>query len=229
MRHTDAHRNPMDLPQARTEAGARARARSRPLRRARLVVLSLVLLAPSWAAAQTFTVVADQSQAGYTVSEKVVGLSLPRDAVGVTGLVSGTVVLAAEGGVAEGSSLTVDLRGLTSDAARRDRFIQNNTLETARYPDAVLVPTELRGLPTPLPTSGTVGFQIVGDLTVHGTTRTVTWEATGDFSADAVSLEATTEVTFDDFGLRRPVVGPILAVSDPIRLVVKAVLQRSAD
>jgi len=192
-------------------------------------VLSLVLLAPSWAAAQTFTVVADQSQAGYTVSEKVVGLSLPRDAVGVTGLVSGTVVLAAEGGVAEGSSLTVDLRGLTSDAARRDRFIQNNTLETARYPDAVLVPTELRGLPTPLPTSGTVGFQIVGDLTVHGTTRTVTWEATGDFSADAVSLEATTEVTFDDFGLRRPVVGPILAVSDPIRLVVKAVLQRSAD
>ncbi len=229
MRHTDAHRSSMDLPQARTTAGARARALARPLRRANLVVLSLVLLAPSWAAAQTFTVATDRSQAGYTVSEKVVGLSLPRDAVGVTELVSGTVVLAADGRVAEGSKLTVDLRGLTSDAARRDRFIQNNTLETARYPEAVLVPTELRGLPSPLPTSGTASFQIVGDLTVHGTTRTVTWEATGDFSEGAVSLEATTEVTFDDFGLRRPVVGPILAVSDPIRLDVKAVLQRSAD
>lgn len=229
MRHPDSHRSPLDRSKVRTSARAQARAHARHLRRAPFVMLCLALFAPVWATAQTFTVVTDQSHASYTVSEKVVGLSLPRDAVGVTKLVSGTVVLAADGSVGEGSELTVDLRGLTSDAARRDRFIQNNTLDTATYPDAVLVPTEFRGLPSPLPDSGTVSFQIVGDLTVHGTTRTVTWDATGDFSAGAVSLEATTDVTFDDFGLRRPVVGPILAVSDPIHLEVNATLQRAAD
>jgi len=229
MRHQDAHRSPMDLPPARMPARAPARAHAHLLRRAILVVLCLAPFATVWAAAQAFTVVTDQSQASYTVSEKVVGLSLPRDAVGVTKLVSGTVVLAGDGSVAEGSRLTVDLRGLASDAARRDRFIQNNTLETATYPDAVLVPTDLRGLPWPLPTSGSASFQIVGDLTVHGTTRTVTWDATGDFSAGTVTLVATTDVTFDDFGLRRPVVGPILAVSDPIHLEVRATLQPAAD
>ena len=229
MRHLDSNRSPMDRPQARVLAQAQIRARARNLRRATLVGLCFALLAPAWAAAQTFTVVTDRSQASYTVSEKVVGLSLPRDAVGVTKLVTGTVVLAADGSVAEGSKLTVDLRGLTSDAARRDRFIQGNTLETATYPEAVLVPTELRGLPSPLPTSGSVSFQIVGDFTVHGTTKTVTWDATGDFSADAVTIKATADVTFDDFGLRRPVVGPILAVSDPIHLEVDATLQRTAN
>jgi polyisoprenoid-binding protein YceI len=194
-----------------------------------LVVLALALLAPVWAAAQTFTVVTDQSQASYSVSEKVVGLALPRDAVGVTKLVSGSIVLAADGTVSPGSKLTVDLRGLTSDAARRDRFIQRNTLQTDTYPDAVLVPTALEGLPSPLPTSGTATFKIVGDLTVHGTTKTVTWDATATFSADAVTVKATTDVTFDDFGLRRPVVGPILAVSDPIHLEVDATLRPAAN
>jgi len=44
-----------------------------------------------------------------------------------------------------------------------------------------------------------------------------------------VTLEATTDVTFDDFGLRRPVVGAILAVSDPIHLEVQATLRPTAD
>ena len=196
---------------------------------ARLAVLCLALVVPGWAAAQTYSVVADQSQASYTGSEKVVCLSLPRDAVGVSQGVSGSVVLASDGSVAQGSKLTVDLRGLTSDAARRDRYIQNNTLDTASYPDAVLVPTQLKGLPWPLPTSGSADFQIVGDLTVHGTTRAVTWDATATFSGTTVTVKAKTDVTFDDFGLRRPVVGPILSVSDPIHLEVDATLTPSTD
>lgn len=192
-----------------------------------LVALALALLAPVWASAQSFTVVSDASQASYTVSEKVVGLALPRDAVGTTKLVAGTVTLAADGAPAKGSAITVDLRGLTSDAARRDRYIQGNTLDTTTYPDAVLVPTALDGLPSPLPTEGTATFKIVGDLTVHGTTKSVTWDATATFAGDTVVLKATTDVTFDDFGLRRPVIGPILAVSDPIHLEVDLTLKRS--
>ncbi|MEJ2291158.1 MAG: YceI family protein [Deinococcales bacterium] len=219
------HPAPMKTPTGRPTPRHAWRGRARLM----LIALCLALLAPVWASAQTYTVVTDQSQAGNTVSEKVVGLSLPRDAVGVTKLVSGSVVLAADGSVSDGSKLTVDLRGLTSDAARRDRFIQRNTLQTDTYPDAVLVPTKLEGLPWPLPTSGSASFRIVGDFTVHGTTKSVTWDATADFSADTVTVKAKADVTFDDFGLKRPVVGPILAVSDPIHLEVDATLRRAAD
>ena len=224
------HPAPVTTPTGRSRP-VRSGPRPSRLGRAGLVLigLCLALLAPMWASAQTYTVVADQSRASYTVSEKVVGLSLPRDAVGVTKLVTGSVILAADGSVADGSKLTVDLRGLTSDAARRDRFIQRNTLQTDTYPDAVLVPTKLEGLPSPLPTSGSASFRIVGDFTVHGTTKTVTWDATADFSADSIAVKATTDVTFDDFGLKRPVVGPILAVSDPIHLEVDATFRRATD
>jgi len=191
-----------------------------------LIGLALALMAPAWATAQSYTVVADHSQASYSVSEKVVGLALPRDAVGVTKKVTGTITLGADGAVAEGSTVTVDLRGLTSDSGRRDRFIQNNTLDTGTYPDAVLVPTAVTGLPSPLPASGTASITITGDLTVHGTTKTVSWNATATFTAQTITVKATTDVTFDDFGLKRPVVGPILAVSDPIHLQVDLTFQR---
>jgi len=188
----------------------------------------LLALLPGWAAAQqTYTVVQDQSQASYTVREKVVGLALPRDAHGVTKLVTGSVVLGSDGSVQDGSKLTVDLSGLTSDSARRDNFIKRNTLQTGSTPDAVFVPTSIRGLPWPLPSSGTADIAITGEFTVHGTTKTVTWDGTATFSDGGVSLDATTDVTFADFALTRPTVGPILAVSDPIHLEVTAAFQRS--
>lgn len=188
----------------------------------------VLALLPGWAAAQqTYTVIQDQSQASYTVSEKVVGLALPRDAHGVTKLVSGSIVLGTDGSVQDGSKLTVDLRDLTSNSARRDNFIKRNTLQTDSYPDAVFVPTSIRGLPWPLPASGTADVAITGDFTVHGTTKTVTWNGAASFANGVVSLDATTDVTFADFALSRPTVGPILAVSDPIHLEVTAAFQRA--
>jgi polyisoprenoid-binding protein YceI len=161
----------------------------------------------------------DGSQASYRVREQLAGKSFPSDAVGVTKAVSGTVVLDQNGNiVSDQSKFVVNLTTLRSDESRRDNFIQRNTLETSRYPTAEFVPTEIRGLPSPLPTSGDVSFQLVGDLTVHGVTRPATWQATAHVAGQDVTGTASTDFTFEDFNMTVPRAFVVLSVNDAIHL-----------
>ena len=165
-----------------------------------------------------------QSQVSYTAHEQLVGHTLPNDAVGKTSAVSGQIVLDATGQpVASASKISVDLTTLQSDESRRDNYIKQNTLETSKYPQATFVPKSITGLSWPLPTSGQAQFQLTGDLTVHGVTKTVTWQVTATFNQNTVQGTATTQVTFEDFGMQPPKVPVVLSVED--NLVLTANLQ----
>jgi len=160
-----------------------------------------------------------QSQVSYTAHEQLVGHTLPNDAVGKTSAVSGQIVLDATGQpVASASKITVDLTTLQSDESRRDNYIKQNTLETSKYPQATFVPKSITGLSWPLPTSGQAQFQLTGDLTVHGVTKTVTWQVTATFNQNTVQGTATTQVTFEDFGMQPPKVPVVLSVEDNLVL-----------
>lgn len=162
---------------------------------------------------------AEGNQAQFAVREQLAGLDFPNDAVGTTTAVSGALVILPDGQLIEGESrFVVDLATLKTDSSRRDGYIQRNTLETGTYPEAIFVPTAAAGLPTDLPTSGPVAFQLSGDLTVHGVTRPVTWDVAGEVAGQAFSGTATTSITFTDFGMTLPRVGPVLSVDDLIRL-----------
>ena len=159
------------------------------------------------------------SAARYLVTEQLVRLDLPSDAVGATTDVTGELVINADGTiVSDASHFSVDLRTLTSDSSRRDGFIKSNVLNTNTYPTADFVPTEVIGLPSPLPTSGPVSFQLLGDLTVHGVTKPVTWDVVTEVSDNALTGTAKTSFTFADFGLTQPRVPVVLSVDDTIRL-----------
>lgn len=192
-----------------------------------------VLRAPVAALAQArasvrYAVVADESEVRYRVREQLVGLNFPNDAVGATNAVEGGVAFDAQGRFLRDSRFTVDLRALRSDEARRDNYLRRNTLETERYPTVTFVPTEARRLPFPLPQTGSVPFELVGDLTVKEVTRRVTWEATASFDGPRVSLRARTAFRFGDFGLRVPRVSVVLSVEDDIKLEADLVLRRGA-
>lgn len=163
---------------------------------------------------------AEGNEARYRVQEQLANLSLPSDAVGVTSAVTGQLVVNADGTLArDESKFVVDLTTLKSDQSRRDNFIKSNTLETRQYPTAEFAPTEALGLPSPLPTSGSVTFQLVGDLTVHGVTRPTTWEVTAQIvDGQALVGSATTSVTFADFGMTAPRVSVVLSVEETIKL-----------
>lgn len=166
-----------------------------------------------------FVLVPDGTQARYRVREQLARLSFPSDAVGTTNAVSGQVVVNPDGTVVrEQSKIVVDLRALQSDESRRDNFIRNNTLQTNQFPTAEFVPTAVQGLASPLPASGEGKFQLIGDLTIHGVTRPVTWDVTARLDGQDLTGTATTSFKFEDFGMSVPHAFVVLSVDDNIRL-----------
>ena len=175
-----------------------------------------------------YRVVAERSEARYLVREQLAGLSFPNDAVGTTSAIEGSLAIDARGRVLPSDSkFTVELHTLRSDEARRDNYLRRNTLETDRYPHAVFVPSEVRGLPVPLPQTGTVSFDLVGDFSIRDATRRVTWEASATIHGQDLSVQAKTAFRFVDFALRVPRVSSVLSVEDNIRLEIDLLLRRS--
>jgi len=132
-----------------------------------------------------------------------------------------------DGGFAPVSKITVDLRTLRTDEPKRDGFVRENTLETNRYPLAEFIPRRQKGLATPLPTSGTATFQLIGDMTLHGVTSELTWDTAATFTADMVTAKATTRFNFAKFKITVPRVFGLLSVVDDIRLEMNLRLRRA--
>jgi polyisoprenoid-binding protein YceI len=197
---------------------------------------ALVTLSPSGTAyAQEpagqllYRVVAAQSETRYRVREQLAGFNLPNDAVGATRAIEGGIALDAQGHVlSKESRLTVDLTKLLSDKDRRDSYLRRNTLDTERYPTTVFVPTEVRGLSFPFPQDGSASFELVGDLTVRGVTKRVTWGATADFNGQDIRVQAKTAFRFEEFNLSIPRVASVLSVDDHIQLEADLLLRPSS-
>lgn len=159
------------------------------------------------------------SRARYRVRERLVGKERDNDAVGETSAIQGSIALDATGKIVPAaSSFTVDVTSLTSDERRRDRYVQSRLLITDKHPTTRFTVTSVRGLPSPLPTIGTVKFQLVGNLVVLGKSRPATWDVTATVQGDKLSGSAITAFTFDDYGIKQPKVSVLLSVNDTIRL-----------
>lgn len=170
-------------------------------------------------AAVTYNVAKEGNSANYRVREQLVGFDLPNDAVGVTEDVTGSISLDEAGKVVAGTSkIIVNLASLKSDQTRRDGYVRNRILETEKFPTVEFALTGIRGLDTPLPTSGTRELTLDGNLTLRGVTRPASWTATARFDGENVSGNAATSFTFTDFGLMQPRVRVVLSVADTIRL-----------
>ncbi len=155
----------------------------------------------------------------YRVREQLVGRDFPNDAIGVTQAVTGEILFAEDGTViAQGSRLTIDVTGLTSDANRRDNYVRNRLLETARFPTVVFEPTFIRGAPKKLPATGWTAFSLLGNLTIKGVTQPATWFVSARFSPTTVTGTASTGFSFAEFGIPQPSVPVLLSVADTIKL-----------
>jgi len=175
-----------------------------------------------------FVIVPEQSKARYLVTEQLANVSLPSDAVAETSEVSGEIVVNSDGSIATpGGMIEVDLRTLQSDRQMRDNYLRRNVLQTEQFPSATFVPTQVTGLPSTLPTSGEVSFQLAGDLTIRDVTRPVVWDVTAIVNGDLVVALAATSFTFDEFSLTQPSVPVVLSLEDNIRLEMEVTLERA--
>ena len=161
------------------------------------------------------------SEARFRAQEVLAEIRLPSEAVGRSPAVTGTIVLDGSGRVVpEESRLTVDLRQLRSDSSTRDRFIQQNTLQTNRFPMAEFVPQDVQGLAWPPASTADVTFSMTGDLTVHGVARPTTWQGTAHVGGGQVNGTASTRVNITDFGMNLPRVPLVLSLEDAVTLEV---------
>ncbi len=165
--------------------------------------------------------------ARYRVRERLAGKELDNDAVGETPVVNGSIALDRDGKVIpNGSGFAAIMTKLKSDQSRRDKYIRTRLLETDSFPTTTLRITDVRGLRSPLPTSGPTNFQLIGDLTVKGVTRPTVWDVTAVVNGDELKGSAKTKFTFDQFRLTQPRVSIVLTVNDTITLEYDFVMSK---
>lgn len=157
-------------------------------------------------------VVADGSQVGYRVKEILFGQS--SEAVGRTSDVTGSFTIAGTQ-VTEGK-FEADLTTMKSEEERRDRQFQGRIMNTAQYPTATLTLTEPLDLSSIDPQQTEGSATATGDLTVHGVTKSVTFDLKGVRSGSIIQISGTVPVVFADFGIDNPSGGPAQTEDDGI-------------
>src|SRR5204863_377788 len=101
----------------------------------------------------------------------------------------------------------------------RNRAIQNRILQTDQHEYVTFTPTRLVGLPATLSVGAMAPFQIVGDLTIGGVTREVTFDATiTPTAADQLTGSASTTIHYADWGIVIPQVPMVASVADAVQL-----------
>lgn len=160
----------------------------------------------------------EPSTARYIIREQLARLDLPNDAIGQTSDVSGMIRFDASGEILQDSVFTVNVSSLTSDEARRDRYLKSRALETDQYPTVKFAINEVKGLPWPLPTSGAHTLDLIGDLTIKEVTKPVIWRTVIHFASDKIVGNASVTITFEQFDMRKPRFAFIISVAEEIKL-----------
>lgn len=149
--------------------------------------------------------VASGSQAGYRVKEILFGQD--NTAAGRTSSVTGQVTIT--GTQVTAASLTADLTSVSSDQSRRDSQFQGRIMDTADFPTATFALTSPLDLGAAPPEGTTIAAKVTGNLTLRGTTRSVTFTVTAKRSGASIQASGQIPVTFSDFNIPNPSFGPV--------------------
>jgi polyisoprenoid-binding protein YceI len=150
------------------------------------------------------------SKAGYRVNEVLFGQR--STAVGRTTDVSGTLRLT--GTTVDAATVEVDLTTVTSDEERRDNQFKGRIMDVARFPTATFELAEPIALDELPPLGTLITEQAVGDLTLHGTTKRVTFELTAKRTPSTIVVKGSIPITFADYGIPNPSFGGVVTTED---------------
>ncbi|MDQ6948705.1 MAG: YceI family protein [Actinomycetota bacterium] len=144
------------------------------------------------------------STAGYRIKETLLGQS--NTAVGRTSAVTGSIVIS--GSSVPTGSFSVDLTRVSSDRSQRDGQFQGRIMDTAKFPTATFA------LSSPMqfgaaPADGVeVAAPAVGNLSVHGVTKPVTFQVAAKRSGATIEVSGSIPIVFADYGIANPSGGP---------------------
>src|SRR4051794_8019398 len=148
--------------------------------------------------------ITDGTQVGYRVKEKLFGQST--EAVGRTSTVTGQ--LTAAGTTISAADFSVDMGSVKSDQSQRDNQFRTRIMNVASFPTATFqltAPIDLGSVPAD---QQPVAVKATGDLTMHGTTKSVTMDLTARLNNGHIEVTGSLPVTFADWGIPNPSFGP---------------------
>ena len=148
----------------------------------------------------TWAVASADSTVGYRIKESIGG-ALESDAVGRTTAATGNLTI--KGGSASAATFSVPVASIKSDQGIRDSQM-NRLMDTAKFADAAFTLSKPIPLGT-VPADGvTAKYTATGDLTLHGTTRPVTFPVETKITNGRIGVLGNIPVTFTDFGVENP-------------------------
>jgi len=155
--------------------------------------------APAGPAAGTWTV-GPGSVVGYRVNEVLLGQSAT--AVGRTTSVTGHLTIA--GTAVTGAVFSVPMATVHSDKSQRDEQFDGRIMDVSQYPTATFALTSPIDL-APLPAGGVIrDYTAHGNLTLHGTTRAVTFTLTAERKGSQIEISGDIPVLFADYNIQNP-------------------------
>jgi polyisoprenoid-binding protein YceI len=160
------------------------------------------------------------SKATIRVREQLARLPAPNDAIITITGAEGGFTLNPDGTFASGSKISLDMTTVTTDDRQRTDSIKRDPLEITRFRTSELAPTKATGLTLPLARSGDFTFQLTGDLTLHGVTKSVTFDVKATRANGRLTATATANPSwkFGDFGMEPPSSFSVLSIVDEIRM-----------
>jgi polyisoprenoid-binding protein YceI len=157
------------------------------------------------------------TEAGYRVRERLANLDAESDAIGRTTDVTGSIVLTVDGAtttLSEGS-IEVDTTTIKSDKNMRDNRLRTQGLETDSYPSASFTLTQPVEIPAAALAGTATDVTLVGDLNLHGVTKSVEIPAQAKLADGTVQVLGSITFPLSDYSINAPNVGGfVLSVAD---------------
>ena len=137
---------------------------------------------------------------GYRVNEVLLGQSAT--AVGRTTSVTGHLTIA--GTTVTAAAFSVPMATVHSDKSQRDEQFDGRIMDVSQYPAGTFTLTRAISL-APVPAAGTIrDYTASGSLTLHGTTRSVTFPLRAELANGRIEVTGQIPVLFSDYNIQNP-------------------------
>ncbi len=177
-----------------------------------------------------FAIQSDRSVATFTLNEVLRGE--PKTVVGTTSEVAGQFVLDPSNlSLTSFSRMIVNARTFKTDSSSRDRAIRGPIILNSANDEFEFITFDVKsieGLDGEADIGGELTFNLIGDLTIKGTTSEATFVVVATMGDDnTVTGTATAEVLRSDFDIGIPSISSVADVTDEVSIQLEFVATRT--